>query len=238
LYLGWSENKTRRIRCLANIQAMRPHKKWRSYGSKPEISAPDNRLHDYALFKDNTRPQDGMDYSPMAQEANAWVQDFSYLRIRSGIFYLALVMNLTTREILSWKLGTNHSSSLTHIALIQALRSNPAPSILHSDRGSEYLSERHQSTCSRFSIMLSASKPGRPWQNGYMERCIKSIKEELGPLVSYQNIDELYAGVANAIHYYNNCRIHLALKMTPKAYAKSLRPNHWRMEAVFGKKGA
>lgn len=135
LYLGWSENRTRRIRRLAHVDAVRPHKKYRSYGGKSEITAPGNHLHTYALFKDNARPQDGMDYSPMTQEANAWVQDFTYLRIRSSMYYLAVVMDLATREILSWKLGTNHSSSLTHIALIQALRTNQSPSILHSDRG-------------------------------------------------------------------------------------------------------
>jgi len=235
LYLGWSENKTRRIRRLAGVDAQRPHTKYRSYKGRPEIGAPANHLHGYALFKDIARPQDGMDYSPMAGEANAWVQDFTYLRIRSGMFYLALVMDLTTREILSWKLGTNHSSMLTHIALIQALRSNPSPSILHSDRGSEYLSERHAATCTRFGIRLSVSSPGSPWQNGFMERCIKSVKEELGPLAKFQNIDSLYIGVANAIAYYNNERIHTALKMSPRAYAKTIRRPKKLLNRVFGK---
>ena len=171
-----------------------------------------------------------MDYSPMTQEANAWDQDFTYLRIKSGLFYLALVMDLSSREVLSWKLGTNHTSQLTHIALIQALRSNPGPSILHSDRDSEYLSERHQATWARFGIKLSASRPGSPWQNGFMERCIKSIKEELGPLATYQDIDELYFGIANTIAYYNNERIHTTLKMSPRAYAKSLQKPKSRLE--------
>src|SRR6185437_9807581 len=109
-HLGWSGNRTRRIRCLAGVVAVRPRNKYRGSKGKPEVLAPANHLHAYALFKDATRPQDGMDYSPMTQEANAWAQDFTYLRIRSGLYYLALVMNLTTREVLSWKLGTNHSS--------------------------------------------------------------------------------------------------------------------------------
>lgn len=242
LCLGWSENKTRRIRRLSGVTATKPHKKYRSYAGKPEITAPANHLHTYALFKNNSRPQDGMDYSAMTQEANAWTQDFTYLRIRTDLFYLALVMDLTTREILSWKLGTNHSSSLTHIALIQALCNNPAPAILHSDRGSEYLSERHQATCERFGITLSASKPGSPWQNGYMERCIKSLKDEVGSLAAYQDIDELYVGIANAIAYYNTKRIHLALKTTPAAYAAGLKPKLKtrlkRRGLVFGKKVA
>lgn len=242
LDLGWSENKARRIRKLAKVTASHPPKKPQSYKGKPEINPPLNHLQVYASFKDTSRPQDGMNYSLMTKQANAWAQDFTYLRIRSGIFYLALVMDLTTREILSWKLGTNHSSSLTHIALIGALRSNPSPAILHSDRGSEYLSERHQDTCQRFEITLSASKPGKPWQNGFMERCIKSIKEELGPLANYRDIDELYVGVANAIHYYNHKRIHTALKMSPVAYATRLKPKPKfklkRRGLVFGKKVA
>lgn len=238
LHIGWSENKARRIRRLAGVNVLRPRNKYRGYGGRPEILAPANHLQAYALFKDNARPQDGMVYSPMTREANAWVQDFTYLRIRAGMFYLALVMDLTTREILSWKLGTNHSSQLTHVALVQALRSNPSPSLLHSDRGSEYLSERHATTCTRFNIQLSASKPGSPWQNGYMERCIKSIKEELGPLASYQDITGLYIGVANAVTYYNNERIHTSLKMAPRAYAKTLRQRPKILSAVFGKKVA
>lgn len=238
LYLGWSSNKTRRIRRLADVNILRPRNKYRSYQGKPEILAPANHLANFALFKDEARPQDGMDYSPMPLQADAWVQDFTYLRIQSGMFYLALVMDLTTREILSWKLGTNHSSMLTHIALIQALQGNPSPSILHSDRGSEYLSERHATTCTRFGIQLSASKPGSPWQNGYMERCIKSVKEELGPLAKFQNIDSLYIGVASAVSYYNNERIHTSLKMSPRAYAKTLHQRPRILNVVFGKKGA
>jgi len=242
LYLGWSQNKTRRIRKLTGVTAVKRHKRYSGYRGQAEINAPDNYLHSYALFKDISRPQDGMDYSPMAHKANAWVQDFTYLRIHSGMFYLALVMDLSTREILSWKLGTNHSSELTHIALIQALRSNPSPSILHSDRGSEYLSEKHQNTCDRFEIRLSASKPGSPWQNGFMERCIKSLKEELGSLVAYHNIDELYIGITNTISYYNNDRIHTALKMSPAAYAAGLKTKQKskfkRRGLVFGKKVA
>lgn len=83
--------------------------------------------------------------------------------------------------------------------------------------------------------MLSASRPGSPWQNGFMERCIKSVKEELGPLANYHDIDELYVGVTNAIAYYNNERIHLGLKMSPRAYAKTLGKYRKRPRKVFGK---
>lgn len=34
-----------------------------------------------------------------------------------------------------------------------------------------------------------------------MERCIKSVKEELGPLANHKDIDELCVGVTNATAY-------------------------------------
>lgn len=66
-------------------------------------------------------------------------------------------------------------------------------------------------------------------------RPIKSVKEELGPLASYQDIDELYVSVANAIAYHNNDRIRLSLKMSPRAYAKTLGRHQKRSRTVFGK---
>jgi transposase InsO family protein len=93
----------------------------------------------------------------------------------------------------------------------------------------------------KFGIQLSASRPSSPWQNGFMERCIKSIKEELGPLANYRDIDELYVGITNAIAYYNNDRIHTALGMSPKSYARHIgrpRKSANRLSAVFGKRGA
>lgn len=68
LELGWSANKARRIRSLAGITIVRPAKKRRT-GKRlpPEIPAPTNSLKQYAVFRDETRPQDGMDYSGMTK---------------------------------------------------------------------------------------------------------------------------------------------------------------------------
>lgn len=71
-----------------------------------------------------------------------------------------------------------------------------------------------------------------------MKRCIKSVKEELGLLAKFQNIDSLYIGVANAIAYYNNERIHTALKMSPRAYAQTIRKPKRLLNRVSGKVGA
>lgn len=222
IHLNWSHNKTRRIRNLAEIVVPTASKRYRyPRRAQAEINAPSNMLHKYAVFKDERRPQDGMDYSDMVN-AEAWVQDFSYLRHNNSFCYLAVVMSLKTRQVVGWRLGTNHTSELTHSALLDALSKHDSPRILHSDQGSEYLSYKHQLLCERFEIALSVSNKSSPWQNGFMERWFNSFKLEFGKPTNYKDLAGLHEAIAIYIHYYNTKRIHTALKTTPTAYAKAL----------------
>ncbi|MCA1807707.1 MAG: DDE-type integrase/transposase/recombinase [Actinobacteria bacterium] len=150
--MGWSQKKTRRIRSLAGVvvpTASKRHK-YRKSG-KPQITAPPNVLRGYARFKNIDRPQDGMDYSNMVN-ADAWAQDFTYIKFENSFCYVAGVINLKTREIVGWRLGTSHTSELTYAALLDALSKHAVPAILHSDQGSEYLSHKHQLLCQRLEI--------------------------------------------------------------------------------------
>lgn len=222
IHLGWSENKARRICDLASVHIPRPGKRYKyKRGGKAEIAAPANILHRYAALKNQARPQDGMSYHGMVN-AEAWVQDFTYLWFEQSFCYLAVVLSLETRQVVGWRLGTNHSSELTYAALLDALSKHSAPAILHSDQGSEYLSQRHQLLCQNLEIQLSASAKASPWQNGYMERWFGGLKQELPPLSQIKGLAQLHEAIAMHIHYYNTERIHLALKMSPAAYAASL----------------
>jgi putative transposase len=222
IHLNWSINKTRRARKLAGIRVPSRSKKYK-YGkaTKPEIAAPQNMLHKFATLKDITRPQAGMSYSGMV-DAEAWVQDFTYLWFEHSFHYLATVMSLKTRQIVGWRLGTNHTSDLTHSALLDALSKHSSPNILHSDQGSEYLSYKHRDLCNKMEITLSCSAKSSPWQNGYMERWYGGFKLELGSILKYPDLAHLNEAIALQIHYYNTKRIHTALKMSPSAYADSL----------------
>jgi putative transposase len=222
LHLGWNVKKARQIRTLAGVVIDRPRKKRRIRGGgKAEIAVPPNILQRYARFKDELRPQDGMDYADMVN-AHAWVQDFTYLWFQGSWHYLAVVLDLKTRQAVGWRLGTRHTSELTYSALLDALSKHPPPAILHSDQGSEYLSYLHQLLCERLEIQLSCSNKSSPWQNGYMERWFGNFKRELGNPNQYQDLPQLYEAIALQIHYYNTERIHNALGMSPAAYAASL----------------
>jgi putative transposase len=222
LHLGWSQHKARRIRSLAGVRIAQPTKKKR-YGSSPraEILAAPNALKRFAHYRNESRPQDGVSYAGMA-DSGGWVQDFTYLWFQRSWHYLAVVLDLKTRQVVGWRLGLRHSSELTLAALTDALAKYPSPTILHSDQGSEYLSYKHQLVCDQYEIVLSCSTRASPWQNGFMERFFGSFKPELGRLANYQDLGQLHEAIALTVHYYNHDRIHTALKMSPAAYAASL----------------
>lgn len=162
-----------------------------------------------------------MSYAGMTN-SGGWVQDFTYLWFDRKWHYLAVVLDLKTRQVVGWRLGLHHSSELTYIALLDALSKHSPPTILHSDQGSEYLSYKHQLICQKMEIILSCSTKSSPWQNGFMERFFGSFKTELGLLNQYKDLEHLHEAIALTIHYYNTKRIHTALKMSPVAYATTL----------------
>ena len=222
LHLSWNTKKARRIRTLAHVVVAAPKKKHRSSGAgTAEVLAPPNILQRYATYKNEARPQDGMYYDGMV-DSGGWVQDFTYLWFERSMHYLAVVLDLKTRQVVGWRLGLRHTSELTHSALLDALSKHPSPTILHSDQGSEYLSYKHKLLCERMEIQFSCSARASPWQNGYMERFFGSFKRELGNLAQYKDLAQLHEALALRIHYYNTKRIHSALKMSPAAYAATL----------------
>ena len=191
----------------ANITVVGRKKRWRTATVKPETAAPANALR---AFADHT-------------QSGAWVQDFTYLKFEGSWHYLAVVLELKTRQVIGWRLGTRHSSELTLAAVLDALSKQPPPTILHSDQGSEYLNAKHELLCAKLEITLSMSDKASPWQNGFMESFFGKFKDDLGDLNQFEDTPHLHEAIALQLHYYNHTRIHTALKMSPAAYAARLK---------------
>ncbi len=224
IVLGWSQNKTRRIRRLASVDARTYHStKTRQTSPTPQLTPPPNALKPYATFIHPDRPQDGQTYTIMAKESHAWVQDFTHVRCGRQWYYMAAIIELASRRVVGWSVGAAHDTSLTLSALKLALGKHASPPILHSDQGSEYLSYAHKDICEAYEMTLSCSTKSSPWQNGFMESFFGKFKPELGHPSGYATPETLFERVAKNMHYYNNTRIHSALGMSPAAYAATLK---------------
>lgn len=159
------------------------------------------------------------------KEGVVWASDFTYLYFQGRFFYLATIIDVFTREIVGYHLSRHHQSSLVMQALEDALSRHKAPIFIHSDQGSEYNSKIYIKRCEDALIQVSMSAKASPWHNAFQESFYDKFKITLGFLDRFEDLGELVAAIHEAVYYYNNKRIHSALKMSPVAYKKILTTN-------------
>ncbi|OGZ28979.1 MAG: hypothetical protein A2427_03835 [Candidatus Nealsonbacteria bacterium RIFOXYC1_FULL_40_7] len=163
------------------------------------------------------------------KEGVLWASDFTYLYFQGRFFYLATLIDVYTREVVGYHLARHHQSNLVISALEDALSKHGPPQWIHSDQGSEYSSRVYISRCQQTSIKISMSDKGSPWQNPYQESFYDKFKITLGFLDRFENLGELVAAIHEAVYYYNNKRIHTALKMSPVRFKQTLTTNNDRL---------
>ena len=137
--------------------------------------------------------------------------DITYVRLKGRFVYVALLMDVFTRRIRGWKLGQHLNTFLTLKLLQRALR-QCVPEIHHSDQGVQYLSTAYTSTLTHHGIGISVERRGCPWENGYAERLIRTLKEEEVHLNDYKDVMEARDRIGHFItQVYNQKRPHSAL---------------------------
>ena len=140
-----------------------------------------------------------------------WVGDITYVRLKGHFIYVCLLMDVFTRMIRAWHLSQHLTQSLTLKPLEAALHRS-VPEIHHSDQGVQYLSSAYTSTLTRHGIEISLAQRGRPWENGYAERLIRTLKEEEVHLNAYEDITEARTRIGHFItQVYHQKRPHSAL---------------------------
>ena len=157
----------------------------------------------------------------ISRRDQVWVGDITYVRLKGHFVYVALLMDVFTRMIRGWKLSQHLNTSLTLKPLQQALRQS-IPEIHHSDQGVQYLSNVYISTLRHHKIEISVAQRGRPWENGYAERLIRTLKEEEVHLNAYQDIHEARDRIGHFItQVYHHKRPHSALGyLTPLEFQR------------------
>jgi putative transposase len=153
-------------------------------------------------------------------ENHIWVSDFTRISFQGKIIYVATIEDLFTRKVVGVSVYTNHSVQLTMSALMNALLSNKRPEIFHSDNGTEYNAEVFIGVLKKVGVLISRSAPGCPWENGYQESFYDKFKIDLGDPSRFKTLGKLVSAIYEQIHYYNQNRIHSALKMSPVQFAE------------------
>ena len=150
-----------------------------------------------------------------------WVGDITYVRLKGHFVYVCLLMDVFTLMIRGWYLSQHLTQSLALKPLEVALGQG-IPEIHHSDQGVQYLSDAYVSMLRHHGIEISMARRGCPWENGYAERLIRTLKEEEVHLNDYENIHEARNRIGHFIeHVYHQKRPHSALDyLTPMEFQK------------------
>ena len=158
----------------------------------------------------------------VSRQDQVWVADITYVRLNGRFIYVCLLMDVFTRMIKAWQLGPHLTQSLTLKPLKEAL-CHSVPEIYHSDQGVQYLSKTYIPTLQDHGVEISVAERGRPWENGYAERLIRTLKEEEVDINDYQNITEARDRIGHFITcIYNLKRPHSALGnyLTPMEFQR------------------
>ena len=143
-----------------------------------------------------------------------WVADFTYIWSAEGWLFVAVVLDLYSRQVVGWSMQASMTSRLVADALMMAVwrRGKPVALLHHSDQGSQYTSAHFQDLLRTQGIQCSMSRAGEVWDNSAMESFFSTLKTERVARKVYRTRDEIRADVFDYIErFYNPKRRHSTL---------------------------
>lgn len=147
-------------------------------------------------------------FNPTSPNA-AWCTDITYIWTYTGFIYLTSIMDLYSRKIIAWTLSETLEVScvIDTINKAKANRKLLNPVIIHSDRGSQYVSSEYKKATEK--MITSYSKKAYPWDNACIESFHAIIKREWLNRFKIKNYNHAYVLVFEYIEaFYNTVRTH------------------------------
>lgn len=138
-----------------------------------------------------------------------WCADITYIWTQNGFVYLNCVMDLYSRKIIAWTLADTMevSTVVATIKKAKATRSTALPLIIHTDRGSQYVSAAWREATGK--MQRSYSHSGYPYDNACIESFHALIKREWINRFNIRNYNHAYRLVFEYIEaFYNTVRLH------------------------------
>lgn len=152
----------------------------------------------------------------------AWVTDITYVWTQESWLYLAVILDLYSRRVVGWSMGTRIDQELTLRALRMALvsRAPKGPLIHHSDRGSQYAARAYRDLLEANGVSRSMSRKGDCWDNAVAESFFATLKTELIYRTTFRTRARARRAIFEYIEgFYNRVRRHSYLGyVSPEAF--------------------
>jgi putative transposase len=165
-----------------------------------------------------------------AKPNQKWCGDITYIKTWDGWAYVATVIDLHSRALIGWSVDDHMRTSLITDALDMAIthRRPPKGVVFHSDRGTQYTSQKFDRYCKDHNIQRSLGRTGICYDNAVSESFFATYKKELIHTRPWPNLKILKKETFTWIEeYYNRTRRHSTLGyLTPAEYELGYRNIH------------
>lgn len=153
-----------------------------------------------------------------------WVTDITYIRTHEGWLFLAVVLDLFSRQVVGWSMQPRMDRELALNALLMAVwRRQPKDTVLvHSDQGSQFSSYDWQDFLKAHNLAPSMSRRGNCHDNAVAESFFQLLKRERIRRRTYRDREEARRDIFDYIEmFYNPKRRHsYSNRLSPVDYEK------------------
>ena len=209
--LGLNHKTVQRLMGELGLVCLVRMKKYRSYKGEVGRIAPNLLDRNFEAVKPNEK----------------WVTDVTEFSLFGQKLYLSLILDLHSRDIVSYTLTEKPSLSMVTEMLDMAFEQIQGDDnlILHSDQGWQYQHKYYQRMLEEKGVCQSMSRKGNCLDNAVIENFFGILKSELLYLQTFESMDHFKTELIDYLDYYNNRRI--------KAKLKGLSPASHRSQALF-----
>jgi len=165
---------------------------------------------------------------PLEQAATinqSWSMDFmSDSMVGNRKFRTFNVMDDGSREVLAIEVDTSLSSKRIIRVLDQLIVTRGLPGMIRVDNGPEFTSHEFEAWCKDNNIELRFIQPGKPMQNGYIERFNRLYREAVLDAYLFFDLDQVRQLTNEWMQEYNQRRPHESLN--------NRTPEEWKMDQL------
>jgi transposase InsO family protein len=154
----------------------------------------------------------------------AWVGDITQVRTREGWLFLAVILDLYSRKVVGYATSHQPRAELALDALTMAYETrNPKAGLIHhTDRGTQYGSDKYKNQLDRYAMRQSMSRPGKCGDNAVAESFFRTIKTESLYHLDFETREQARLEIFDYIEgFYNRTRMHSTLDYrSPEEYER------------------